>query len=199
MKPRIALLALPLLFGFIFTLSLLLGLKQPTAAQAAALDAAGATAEGTAAEAADPPQPENIDEIFGPEAGWFANKAWMTNAVAWIDIDRDGDLDLALANQEIDADEPKYLLIYENADGGIRYTPQQTFTLPSDANSMAWGDMDNDGWLDVAVGMTDTLAVYTTMAGEVITPAAWSYTGTEVTSVGWSDFDRYRVWHASVR
>ena len=63
MKPRIALLALPLLFGFIFTLSLLLGLKQPTAAQAAALDAASAAAEGTAAEAADPPQPELMKSL----------------------------------------------------------------------------------------------------------------------------------------
>ena len=189
MKPRSPLLAIPILLGIAVTFSLFLGLKPPAAALAAAIDEGSAVEGGWNTPTAAQPQPENADEIFSSAAGWFANKDWATNAVAWIDIDQDGDLDLALANGGEFPGDPNYLLIYENTSQGIRYTPQQTVTLPSDALAMAWGDIDADGWLDVAVGMTETLVVYPTLNGKVVTTPIWSYDGYGVASVALADLE----------
>ncbi len=186
MKPRAWLLTVPLLLGLVLTASLLLGLKLSTA-QASFVDGEDAGIGTASIGVAGPIQPENAPGIFNPAAGWFANKAWYTNAIAWVDIDADGDLDLALANE--DPDDPSYLLIYENFENEILYTPQQTITLPSDALSLAWGDVDQDGWIDVAVGMVNSVDVYATAGGVVITPAIWSYDGTGVKSLAWGDLE----------
>jgi hypothetical protein len=171
MKRRILLLAVPLTLGLILAAGFLIGLKQ-TPARAAVV--AGPVE-------AWPRLPENAPGIFSPAAGWFSNKPWTTNAVVWVDIDTDGDLDLAMVT-----DDP-YLLIYANTGDGIRYTPQQTITLPSPALAMAWGDVDGDVWLDVAIGMTDRVEVYTSVGGVVSSTQAWTANVADAKSVAWGD------------
>ncbi|MBT3271384.1 hypothetical protein HN371_29870 [Candidatus Poribacteria bacterium] len=65
--------------------------------------------------------------------------------VAWGDYDGDGDLDIAAAG---DSDGSEFSLIYRN-DGGV-FTDIGAPLAPADDNaSVAWGDYDNDGDLDL--------------------------------------------------
>ncbi|MGD2110307.1 MAG: CRTAC1 family protein [Phycisphaerae bacterium] len=69
-------------------------------------------------------------------------------ASTWADYDKDGDLDLAVGNGIPSTEEQNYLYI-NNGDGS--FTAEPEFGSGS-AVTMAWGDFDNDGDLDMAVG-----------------------------------------------
>ena len=87
-------------------------------------------------------------------AVWSSTEADDTSSVAWGDYDGDGDLDLAVGNAVLygnsSPDQPNRL--YRN-DGGI-LTPSAVWssTETDDTQSVAWGDFDGDGDLDLAVG-----------------------------------------------
>ena len=70
------------------------------------------------------------------------------NTMAWADFDHDGDLDLAVGNGDFETADANYLYV-NNGDG--TFTERAEFGLGS-TDSVAWGDVDNDGDLDVAVG-----------------------------------------------
>ncbi|MCB0036543.1 MAG: VCBS repeat-containing protein, partial [Anaerolineales bacterium] len=68
-----------------------------------------------------------------------------TTTIAWGDADNDGDLDLAVGNEnEINQ-------LYYN-DGTGHFTPVDLGTEVQQTTALAWGDVDNDGDLDLAVG-----------------------------------------------
>jgi hypothetical protein len=71
-----------------------------------------------------------------------------TNAVAWGDYNNDGLLDLSVANGDFQSAEQNYLYI-NNGNGSFTEVPE--FGLGS-TDGVAWGDYDNDGDLDLAVG-----------------------------------------------
>ena len=72
----------------------------------------------------------------------------QTDTLAWADYDDDGDLDLAVGNGGFGTDEPNAL--YVNQGNGT-FVAQAQFGM-GDTASIAWGDADNDGDLDLAVG-----------------------------------------------
>ena len=84
---------------------------------------------------------------------WFDVAEDNTASVAWGDYDGDGDLDLAAGN----AGQPNR--VYENEGGLLQYDPAGGLgwqSVYSDTtNSVAWGDYDGDGDLDLAVGNVD--------------------------------------------
>jgi len=70
-------------------------------------------------------------------------------AAAWGDYDKDGDLDLLLAGKMFGWN--PYAVLYRN-DGGRFTADLDTGLSTGYAKKIAWGDYDNDGDLDLALG-----------------------------------------------
>ncbi|MCA9730445.1 MAG: VCBS repeat-containing protein, partial [Candidatus Eisenbacteria bacterium] len=66
---------------------------------------------------------------------------------AWGDYDNDGDLDLALSGW--DSSQVRYSRIYRNANGSLVDINAALSQLSN--GSLAWGDYDNDGDLDLVL------------------------------------------------
>ena len=144
----------------------------------------------------------NDDGILTAEAVWSAAE-WQdqTTSLAWGDYDGDGDLDLAVGN---DAQPNR---IYRN--DGVSPGGAPVFTLAYSSaeadgtSSVAWGDYDGDGDLDLAVGNGDPyrhlpgpqpVRLYRNGGvapnGTPIFSLAWSApTADRTTSVAWGDYD----------
>lgn len=75
-----------------------------------------------------------------------------TNTIAVGDFDLDGDLDAAVGNGDFTVADQNYLYIN---DGAGFFTEMAMFDLGS-TDALAWGDHDNDGDLDLAVGNEHT-------------------------------------------
>jgi hypothetical protein len=83
---------------------------------------------------------------------WVASDYNLDFAGAWIDFDNDGDLDLSIGN--VNGSIP-LVRIYENTDGSLERAASWTSILPNAelgaAEGITAGDIDADGWLDLAI------------------------------------------------
>ncbi|HSH04523.1 MAG TPA: VCBS repeat-containing protein, partial [Anaerolineae bacterium] len=110
-------------------------------------------------------------------------------AVAWGDYDSDGDLDILLTG--LDFFNAKISKLYRN-DNGI-FTEVSTSLIGVDLSSVAWGDYDNDGDLDILLsgqvnGSTRVLKVYRNDNG-LFTDLALPISGIKEGMVSWGDYD----------
>jgi len=111
-------------------------------------------------------------------------------SVAWGDYDNDGDLDILLTGYSSSEWISK---IYRN-DGSDSFTEQTVISLPGVEGSVAWGDYDNDGDLDILLtGRSSNGYIskiyrnngnnsFTEQTGINLTGVTWS-------SVAWGDYD----------
>ena len=120
-----------------------------------------------------------------------------TGLAIWGDADGDGDLDLAFGHDGF----PNQ--VYENVDGQLRFAPEQSLgweSAPTDETGtwgLAWGDMDGDGDLDLAVANASDDEPNQIFAndGDGIFTLAWREpmavdgTFTESFNVAWGDMD----------
>ncbi|MEZ4865879.1 MAG: VCBS repeat-containing protein [Caldilineaceae bacterium] len=123
----------------------------------------------------------------------------LTTGMSWGDVDNDGDLDLAVGNAELwGGGQPSRL--YRNngvdAQGQLRLTQVWTSTIAGDASlSVAWGDVNNDGLLDLAMGNGNFAAnqpnrIYCGNGNTLGAKPCWSSPDNDITtSVAWGDFD----------
>ncbi|HSH05709.1 MAG TPA: VCBS repeat-containing protein [Anaerolineae bacterium] len=133
----------------------------------------------------------NHDGTFQTESDnvWRAGDYTANSlGVAWGDVDNDGDLDLAVANNNA----PNKVYLNNN---GILQTEADNPWHSNDYNlsrSVAWGDINGDGWLDLAVANYGTgNKVYFNQGGILATATTgtvWESTINDYSvSVVWGD------------
>ncbi len=132
--------------------------------------------------------------------GWRAGEVGDTIAIAWGDWDGDNNLNLAVAFRgEVDnyGYEDK-LFIYENHTGTLKLDPIAGWGLKLSHNntisSIAWGDWEGDGDLDLAVGsIYEVNQIYENYNGVLILDEAkslgWKSLGyqMETRAIAWGD------------
>jgi hypothetical protein len=121
---------------------------------------------------------------------WISEERGATLALAWGDLDGDGDLDLVTgSNSALDSrSHDQGIHVYENLGGRLGTSP--AYSLASDhLYSLALGDVDGDGDLDLAVGSDGgSNKLYLTQAGRLAPVPAWSSADADQKSlVVWGD------------
>jgi len=110
-------------------------------------------------------------------------------AIAWGDFDNDGDPDIAVSGHDAVSGVSR---IYRNMGGGS-FVDIGAGLAAVFNSSLAWGDYDKDGDLDlVLTGYTGSTAVtrlYRNNAGLNFTSVSVSFIGLYLSSVAWGDFD----------
>ncbi len=110
----------------------------------------GLLAVTTSASRPDRPSGQTAPPSVDPnlQLSWLSHDADATTAVAWGDVDNDGDLDLAVGNKGA----PNRVIL--NQDGVLSSSSEDDWVAAKAYNttSLAWGDVDSDGDLDLVVG-----------------------------------------------
>ncbi|NCC52975.1 MAG: choice-of-anchor D domain-containing protein, partial [Spartobacteria bacterium] len=111
------------------------------------------------------------------------------HALAWGDYDNDGYLDLILAGY---TGTSRVTALYRNS-GAHTFTPVATALPAIENGSLAWGDYDNDGDLDLAfsgyTGGPPMTVIYRNDGGGVFTDIEAGLTGVYNSCVAWGDYN----------
>ena len=114
-----------------------------------------------------------------------------SSSIAWGDYDNDGDLDLALMGNALGA---RMAGIFRNDDGAFTQDTGQTL-IPTDNGKLAWGDIDNDGDIDLATmgqindANDSAFSLYTNSNNNLTIDARSTITGLLASSIAWGDYD----------
>ena len=125
-------------------------------------------------------------EVFpGSLAGVYSG------SVAWGDYDNDGDLDILLVGTTSSGRISK---IYQNTGAGFSEVFVGSLTGVGFGSSVAWGDYDSDGDLDILLTGLDASNVkvsriYQNTGTGFVQVFAGSLTGVQYGSVAWGDYD----------
>jgi hypothetical protein len=131
----------------------------------------------------------NLNGSFAPTAGWVSEEYNTASSIVWGDIDGDGDQDLAVGNQQ----EPNR--IYYNNNGVLEtvasWSSSESYE-PDATWSIAMGDADGDGDLDLAEGnLDDQNRLYFNQGGVLDSTAGWSSEGLyETDAIAFCDVER---------
>ena len=113
-------------------------------------------------------------------------------SVAWGDYDNDGDLDILLTGFDLDGN--SVAKVYRNDGGG--FVDSGVALTGVGASSVAWGDYDNDGDLDILLtgydGGGPVAKVYRNDGGRLrmdFVDSGVALTGVYYSSVAWGDYD----------
>jgi hypothetical protein len=116
---------------------------------------------------------------------WRVPSPQDTSALAWGDVDNDGDLDLLVADRR------QRLRLYANDGGALRGQPTWESEQTAETRSLAWGDYDGDGDLDLAVANQDeALHLYRNEGGQLTAGPTWTARETNRNGrLAWGDVD----------
>ena len=129
---------------------------------------------------------------FAPQPIWSADLTDTVQSIAWGDMNGDGLLDLAVGKQG------KPSAVYLGDGQALGRTPawtsqpiSTTAGVISDTTSVAWGDVDDDGDLDLALGNRNAPnELYLNYGGVLESQPSWQADQLDLTtSVAWGDVD----------
>jgi hypothetical protein len=117
------------------------------------------------------------------------------SSVAWGDYDNDGDLDILLTGR--DASMNPISKLYRNGGGANPvFTDVAAGLTGVGFSSAAWGDFDNDGYLDIVLtgrdaSMSQVSKLYRNSGGAnpVFTDVGAGLIGVDTSSLAWGDYD----------
>jgi hypothetical protein len=155
------------------------------------LDLAVANGEAYSNRPADNELYLNLGGMLDTAAGWHSTEVESSYDVAWADVDRDGDLDLATIN----AEDP--VRLYDNQAGVLGTTAIWSSTIAENGNSLAFADVNGDGYLDLAVATNRQgtgvgyFHVFMNQSGVLETSPSWTSTVGMVygSAVAFADLD----------
>lgn len=145
----------------------------------------------------------NISNIYYNNAGmlnespdWYSGDSIYTFSCALGDVDGDGDLDLAFATGEAYNSIFTREQVYYNVNGVIETEPGWESATATEAMDVTWGDLDQNGYLDLVVATNTGLLAHYNYGGMLETSASYHSTSThhvntvtigDVNGDGWLD------------
>ncbi len=131
----------------------------------------------------------NSGGTFGVTPDWKSDLGYFADEVVFADVDNDGDLDLALGNErQVNG---VGIAIFSNVRGVLETTPSWTTSAVTGGRQMAFGDVDQDGFLDLAVASPQQrFYLFRNRNGVLETTPSWnSNSASEPSAVAWADVD----------
>ncbi len=117
-------------------------------------------------------------QIYNGTPDWISTDTPISTGGTFVDLDQDGWLDFVVANGN-DIYRQRLVVYYGNGDGTLPLTPDWQSDDDEYNGHLAIADVDGDGWLDVAVGLTmadagtATARVYLNNEGTLSTLPDW--------------------------
>ena len=129
----------------------------------------------------------NRDGALEKTPSWLSTAREETYTVMEADYDADGDVDVAIGGDA-------FIKIYKNTGSGLEGTPSWSTSIPGGwPAGFAWGDVDNDGYLELAVAdcwLDDgRFYVFKNNAGTLENSPSWSVKYEFAADAAWGDLD----------
>ena len=116
----------------------------------------------------------NPDGTPNHSPDWYNADSIYTFSCAMGDADGDGDLDLAFATGDAYTSVYTPERIYFNVSGSIETLPGWQSAVVDATMDVTWGDVDNDGDLDIAFACDNMgVALYSNNSGTISTAPSW--------------------------
>jgi hypothetical protein len=99
------------------------------------------------------PWSRDASDIFSRTPDWISSDTPYSTGGALVDLNRDGWVDFVVANGN-DIRRERLVVYYNNGDGTLPVSPQWSSADTEYNGHLSVADVNGDGWLDVAVGLT---------------------------------------------